>query len=59
MKLKINNVPRHSGIIDVKTDANGLILDKFWRNRLRDSKIDNCVEVLKANTPKLKKDNSK
>ena len=59
MKLKINNVPGHQGIIDVQTDVNGLILNKFWRNRLRDSKIDNCVEIIKTKTQKLKKENSK
>ena len=46
MKIKINNVPGYSGIIDVK-DNNGVPIQKFWRNRLKDAEIDNCVEVIK------------
>jgi antitoxin component of MazEF toxin-antitoxin module len=47
MKLKINNVPGYSGIINVETDNNGTILDKFWRRRSKDSLIDGCVEIVK------------
>lgn len=50
MKLKINNVPRYSGTVTIQTDAHGIPLDKFWRNRLKDAKFDNCVEIVK--TPK-------
>ena len=47
MKLKINNVKGYSGIIEVDTDSHGVPLEKFWRNRLKDSAIDGCVEVVK------------
>lgn len=47
MKLKINNVPGYSGIVTVKTDASGVPLDRFWRRRLEDAAVDNCVEVVK------------
>lgn len=48
MKLKINNVPGYSGVVTVTTDKNGIPLDRFWRNRLKDAETDNCVEVVKA-----------
>lgn len=34
--------------VTIQTDSCGVPLKKFWRRRLRDSKIDNCVEVVKA-----------
>ena len=46
MKLKINNVPGHSGTIDIE-DSNGIPVSRFWRKRLKDAKTDNCVEVVK------------
>lgn len=56
MKLKINNVPGHSGTVSIQTDENGVPLEKFWRNRLRDAATDNCVEVIKAPKPSKKDD---
>lgn len=52
IKLKINNVPKHSGTITVQADENGLPVDKFWRNRLADAEIDGCVEVVKQKAKK-------
>ena len=51
MKLKLNMPLRglpagHE--IEVETDKEGIPLDKFWRRRLRDSEIDNCVEKVVA-----------
>ncbi len=34
-------------IISVEADKEGIPLNIFWRNRLRDSEIDNCVEIIK------------
>ena len=48
IKLKINNVPGYSGVVNVKTDAMGTPLEKFWRNRLKDAEMDQCVEIVKA-----------
>lgn len=31
---------------EVLTDQDGVIVDRFWRNRLQDAVLDNCVEVL-------------
>ena len=53
MKLKVNNVPGYSGIINIEDD-NGIPIDKFWRNRLEDAKIDNCVEIIKPRAKRTK-----
>jgi hypothetical protein len=50
MKLKINSVPGYSGAVTIQTDGNDIPLDKFWRNRLKDAKTDNCVEVIPPTT---------
>lgn len=31
--------------IQINVDENGVALDRYWRNRIRDSKIDNCVTI--------------
>ena len=59
MKLKINNVPGHTGVVTIQTDVNGVPLKKFWRNRLKDAKTDKCVEVIKDITLKSKKEKAK
>jgi hypothetical protein len=35
-------------------DIDGVPSDRFWRNRLKDSAIDNCVEIV-STQPKGKK----
>lgn len=45
--VKLNGlVP--GGVLRVKADRDGVPLDKYWRNRLRDAPIDGCVEIVKA-----------
>lgn len=51
MKLKINNVRGHSGVVTIQTDANGVPLAQFWRKRLKDAERDNCVEIVKKHKP--------
>lgn len=53
MKLKLNHNYNYNGksytkgsIIDVKVDENSIPTIRFWRNLLKDSKVDNCVEIL-------------
>jgi len=58
-KLKINSVPGYTGTITIKTDSNGVPLDKFWRNRIKESELDNCVEIVKPSAPKKKGDEAK
>lgn len=41
-------------IISIQCDVNDVPLDSFWRARLKDSEIDNCVELVKETTkPKI------
>jgi len=54
-KLKINSVPGYTGTVTIKTNSNGIPLDKFWRNRIKESELDNCVEIVKPYAPKKKK----
>lgn len=46
----------HPHTVTVQTDDNGVPLERFWRNRLKDAKTDNCVEVIPARTPEVKKE---
>ena len=46
--------------VAVQTDEAGVPLEKFWRRRIRDAKIDNCVEVVAQPKPsKPKKEQGK
>ena len=49
-KLKLNTslgkYPKGM-VIDIKVDKAGTPLDKYWRDRIKDSTIDNCVEFTK------------
>jgi hypothetical protein len=45
--------------ISIQCDVNGMPLDLFWRNRIKDSAIDHCVEFVEKQKPiitKKKKD---
>lgn len=41
-------------IIELEGDANNIPLDLFWRNRLKDSAIDNCIELIELETKNKK-----
>jgi len=48
MKIKLNmdlNGISKGQIIEIKS-VKGIPADLFWRRRLADSKIDNCVEIV-------------
>lgn len=49
MKLKLNaNLKGNkAGTVIEVADNNGIPLDNFWARRLKDSAIDNCVEIVK------------
>ena len=42
-------------VVPIKVDKAGTPLDQYWRNRLKDSKIDNCVEFVKSPPKKAAK----
>lgn len=56
---KINNAPIGS-LVTIPTDEQGTPFDPFWRRIFKDSKIDQCVEILhekhiiKTNYPESK-----
>jgi hypothetical protein len=55
MKIKINkNIRSYKAgqEIEIKTDKDNVPLDRYWRNRLRDSKIDNCIEIINTQPKK-------
>lgn len=56
MKIKINNVPRHSGVVTLVLDENGKVKSKFWRRRLKDAEIDNCVEIINTKSKRKGKE---
>lgn len=48
--LKLNTPLRGKpagSIVRIRFDKNGVALDKYWRNRLEDAKIDKCVEIVR------------
>ena len=49
--LKINSPLRGlsvGDVIEIKVDKAGVPLERYWRDRLKESKTDNCVEILKG-----------
>lgn len=59
IKLKVNQDLRtpkgkilKGAIIELECDGQNTPLDSFWRNRLIDSAIDNCVEIYKSKVSK-------
>ena len=67
-KLKINkDFParklKKGFIISLLVDDNDIPLDMYWRRRLKDSQLDDCVEILgnkkdrTDNTNKIKNNN--
>lgn len=49
MKIVINKPLKGYNIGDIVKidDYNNIPLDGYWRDRLKDSKIDNCIEIYK------------
>jgi len=51
LKLRVDLQKYKAGeTIEVKDDGAGTPLDRYWRDRLKDSAIDNCVEIVKPKT---------
>jgi len=52
IKLKLNldlgGKYKKGMLVSIEVDREGTPLERFWRNRMRDSKLDNCVEIVKA-----------
>lgn len=61
MKIKIlkpfsylNKTFRIGDILEIKSE-NGVAIDSFWNNRIKDSAMDNCIEILPIKTRKEEK----
>lgn len=55
LKIKINSALRGykpGTIIEIKANSDGVPADGYWRRRLKDAKIDNCVELVEDPPPK-------
>ncbi len=60
IKINMDFKPYIKGQVIKVRSANGIPLEKYWRNRIRDSEIDNCVSVkqpVEKKTTKVKKEN--
>jgi hypothetical protein len=58
IKLQVN-IPmlgKDKGDIITLETKGGVIIDQFWRNRLNDSPIDNCVTIVKSKEEKVVKE---
>lgn len=62
IKLQINSdifkgklLCKKGDILRLKTDKGGMILDRFWRDRVKDSEIDSCVSISNVSQTKKEK----
>ena len=46
-------------VLNIAVDNEGTIIDAFWRARFKDSKIDNCIEIVIEEKPKTSKRDKK
>ena len=54
MKLKLNTPLdgyQAGQTVAVQTDRANVPLERFWRRRIKDAEIDNCVEVVRNTKP--------
>lgn len=61
VKIKVNKaIPSYpaGAIIDIQVDEKGTPLKLFWRARLRDAEIDNCVEIVEQKPAGIKQSKS-
>jgi hypothetical protein len=59
MKIRVNkNLGdiKSGTTIAIRVDKDGVPKKKFWRNRFKDAKHDDCVEILKETKSKKKKE---
>lgn len=54
-----NKIYKINDELEIEADENSIPLNKFWRNRIKDAKIDNCIEILNNKVKKLKDGTSK
>ena len=48
LKLNADLKGKKAGsIVTIEIDRDKVIIDPYWRRRLKDAEIDNCVEIVK------------
>lgn len=56
MKVRINKVLGYvKGQVIIIDDIAGVPVSQFWRRRLKDAALDNCVEVVASKQTKTKR----
>lgn len=48
LTVTINNpalIKRFGSSLEIEVDENGTPIDRYWRNRVRDSAIDGCITI--------------
>lgn len=40
-------------VVKIKVDENGIPLDRYWRDRLKDAPIDGCISIIKKKKSKV------
>ena len=57
-RIKVNKeIPGYAAgrLVEISVDNDGVPLDRFWRDRVRDAEIDSCVEFMSQKTLTNKK----
>ncbi len=57
LNVDLKELPKGS-VFDLSVDRDGVIVDRYWRKRVQDSKIDNCVSVIEIQPKRLSKEKS-
>ena len=58
--IKANIGGKNKGdLISIEVDREGTPINRYWRDRVKDSEIDNCVEFVDEKEPEKKKSNKK
>ena len=61
MKIKLNldlKGFKKGTILNLK-EKGGIVLEQYWRNRIRDSRFDNCITIINEIEKKEKKKEKK
>jgi len=48
IRINKNFSPYRSGMVIKVNHKNGIPLDKYWRDRIKDSVIDGCVTIIQS-----------
>lgn len=58
LNVDLKELPKGS-VFDLSVDRDGVIIDRYWRKRVQDSKIDNCVSVIQPKKQNKEKSTTK